>query len=306
MSNRARIEAELAQVRSLLETIPVSHFFERMGLESRVSELEKEIALFKSGKPLAGRTKVAIFFGGRPVIGTRGIDARFAAEAIHGYQEVVSRVFATQLIGELNASGPIPLEDQSHLHITDLPRGSFGFQLEDLGEEASLELFSQAPPLTEAVEKANAIIAAASDSDEAFADAMNEVGDRVYSAIKGFFATISSAEATFRLESEKMQLSFDAAKVSAAVARATAERTEEVDAPVLGTFLGVLAGSGKFEHRAENGSVLAGRISPSRRPEELVEWFNKKCVAHLRVMTLRKSGREWKRYTLLRIEADDT
>jgi hypothetical protein len=302
MNNRARLEAELAQVRSLLETIPAKRFFERMGLESRAAELQEELTVFDSG-PLHKRTKVAIFFGGRPVVGTLGIDARFAAEAIQGYQEVISKVFATQIVGELGASGPIPLEDLSHLHITDLPRGSFGFQLEDLGQEAPLALFPQAPPLTEAVERANTIIAAASESDEAFADAMDEVGDRVYSAIKGFFVTIASAEATFRLESEKMHLSFDAARVSAAVARATAERTEEIDIPMPGTFLGVLAGSGKFEHRSESGSVLAGRISTNRRPEEFADWFNKRCVAHLRVMTLRKSGREWKRYSLLRIES---
>lgn len=301
MNNRARLEAELAQVRSLLEAIPDDHFFERIGLESRAVELQEELTLFDSG-PLHQRTKVAIFFGGRPVIGTLGIDARFAAEAIQGYQEVISKVFATQIVGELGASGPIPLEVQSHLHITDLPRGSFGFQLEDLGPEAPRALFPQASPLTEAVEKANAIIAAASESDEAFADAMDEVGDRVYSAIKGFFSTIDSAGATFRLESEKMRLSFDAARVSAAVTRATAERTEEIDTPIPGTFLGVLAGSGKFEHRTEDGGVLAGRVSANRRPEEFADWFNKRCIAHLRVMTLRKSGREWKRYTLLRIE----
>lgn len=301
MNNRARLVAELAQVRSLLEAIPDDRFFERMGLESRAVELEEELTLFDSG-PLHNRTKVAIFFGGRPVVGTLGIDARFAAEALHGYQEVISKVFATQIFGELGASGPIPFEEQSHLHITDLPRGSFGFQLEDLGQEASLALFPQAPPLTEAVDKANAIIAAASESDEAFADAMNEVGDRVYSAIKGFFVTIGNAGATFKLESENMRLSFDAARVSAAVARATAERNEEIDTPIPGTFLGVLAGSGKFEHRSGDGSVLSGRVSTHRRPEEFADWFNKRCVAHLRVMTLRKSGREWKRYTLLRIE----
>lgn len=302
MNNRARLEAELAQVRSLLATVPAERFFESMGLESRAVELQEELTSLDSG-PLHKRTKVAIYFGGRPVVGTLGIDARFAAEAIHGYQEVISKVFATQIFGELGASGPIPLEDQSHLHITDVPRGSFGFQLEDLGQEAPLALFPQAPPLTEAVEKANAIIAAASESDEAFADAMNDVGDRVYSAIKGFFSTVANAGATFRLESEKMRLSFDAAQVSAAVTRATAERTEETDIPIPGTFLGVLAGSGKFEHRTDEGSILAGRVSANRRPEEFADWFNKNCVAHLRVMTLRKSGREWKRYTLLRIEA---
>lgn len=301
MNNRGRLEAELAHVRLLLDAIPDDRFFERMGLESRASELQDELTSFDAG-PLHKRTKVAIFFGGRPVVGTLGIDARFAAAAIQGYQEVVSKVFATQLFGELGASGPIPLEEQSRLHITDLPRGSFGFQLEDLGPEASLLLFPEAPPLTEAVDKANAMIAAASESDEAFVDAMDEVGDRVYSAIRGFFATVASADATFRLESEAMKLSFDAARVNAALARVTAERTEEIDIPVSGTFLGVLAGSGRFEHRAKDGSLLAGRVSKNRRPEEFAEWFNAVCVAHVRVVTLRKPGREWKRYTLLRIE----
>lgn len=304
MNNRARLEAELAQVRSLLETIPAKRFFERMGLESRAADLQEELRLFDA-VPLHERTKVSIFFGGRPVVGSIGIDARFAAHAIQNYQEIVSRVFAKQLVGELGATGPIPLEDQSHLHITDLPRGSFGFQLEDLRPEASLALFPEAPPLTEAVERANAIIAAVSESDEAFADAIDEVGDRVHSAIRGFFNVIANAGATFRLESAKMKLTFDTARVSTAVARASAEFTEEVDIPMPGTFLGVLAGSGKFEHRTDSGSLLAGRIATNRQPGDFANWFNKSCVAHLRVVTLRKSGREWKRYTLLRIEHSD-
>lgn len=305
MNNRARLEAELAQVQLLLENIPDSHFFERMGLESRAVELQKELTQFDPG-PLHKRTRVAIFFGGRPVIGTLGIDARFASEAIQGYQEVISKVFATQIVGELGSAGRIPLEDQSHLHITDLPRGSFGFQLEDLGQEAPLSLFPQSPPLTEAVDKANEILAAASESDEAFVDAMDEVGDRVFSAIKGFFVTISNAAATFRLVSEKMQVSFDADRVDAAVARVTAERTEEIDIPIPGVFLGVLAGSGKFEHRTDTGSILAGRVSANRRPEEFADWFNRNCIAHLRIVTLSKSGRELKRYTLLRIEPSES
>lgn len=304
MNNRARLEAELVQVRSLLEEIPRERFFERMGLESRAAELERELAAPDPG-PLHERTRVAILFGGRPVVGTRGIDARFAAKAVQGYQEVVSKVFATQLVGELGASGPVPLEEASHLHITDLPRGSFGFQLEALGPEAPLALFPQAPPLLEAVEQANAILAAASESDEAFADAVAEVGARVHSAIKGFFSTVSDAEATFRLESEKMHLSFDAERVGAALARAAAARIEETDARIPGTFLGVLGGSGKFEHRTEDGTVVSGRIAASRQPGEFADWFNKSCVAQVRVVTLRKSGRELKRYTLLRLESPE-
>lgn len=301
MNDRARLEAELVQVRSLLEAIPRERFFERMGLESRAAELREELSAADAG-PLHKRTRVAIFFGGNPVVGTRGIDARFAAKAIQGYQEVVSKVFATQLVGVLGASGPVPLEEVSHLHITDLPRGSFGFQLEDLSQEAPLALFPQTPPLTEAVEKANAIIAAASESDEAFADEVADVGDRVHSAIKGFFSTLSDAEATFRLESEETHLSFDAARVNVAAARATAARIEETDSPLAGTFLGVLGGSGRFEHRTEGGTVISGRIAASRQPEAFADLFNKRCIAHVRVVTMRRSGRELKRYTLLRVE----
>lgn len=300
MSERARLEAELGQIHALMAEIPEDQFLERMGLESRAAEVEELLQSIAAQESIR-RARVTLLFGGYPVSGTTGIDARFATDVLRRYQDLVSKTYATHLPRGLQSYGPVPAEQSTHLHITGVARGSFGFHLEEMSPPTLLP--AEGSALADAVDHTNKVIAAACESDEAFADAMEEVGTRVFAALKEFFDVIYSNRATFKMQSTSLSASFDADRLRLALERAGSEQSEQQDHPVFGIFKNILLGSGRFEHLLPDGTLISGRKDPSRRPEEYLGWENKPCIAHMRVLTIRRPGRELKRYTLLRIEA---
>jgi hypothetical protein len=95
---------------------------------------------------------------------------------------------------------------------------------------------------------------------------------------------------------------FDVDRLHAAVDRVTIERREEADQPLPGVFMGVLHASRQFEHQLESGEVIRGKADPGLDLSTLVDWDLKPCVAHVRVIRWTRAGREFKRFTLQRLE----
>ena len=135
----------------------------------------------------------------------------------------------------LGRSGPTRAERESHLHITNITHGSFGFELEEVAPEESL---SEPTPLAKAIEGVTSLISAVKESDEAFADSVAGTDGRVYEALREFISLIDKAGATFRVASEKIEVAFEPGDLSTAVERASAQRTVLEDQPIFGTFLG--------------------------------------------------------------------
>jgi hypothetical protein len=81
--------------------------------------------------------------------------------------------------------------------------------------------------------------------------------------------------------------------------------TEEEDVPVPGEFLGVLPERRTFEFRRDDGTVLRGRVSEEMPLVDLGQlnpsWATKRCIVHLRVVTLTSRTRPRQRYILRRL-----
>ena len=295
---RSYLQGDLAAASSLLARISPddTHLLDRMGLESRIREINMEL---ESLEGQFGKTGEAIlFFYGDPVVEEHGIDARFSAEVLGAYQDLVSKQVAA-LLGPVGRSGPIRAERESHLHITNIVHGSFGFELE---EAAADEDLAEPTPLARAIEEVTGLIRAVKESDEAFADVVAATDGRVYDALGEFLTVIYKAGATFRVVSETAEVSFHGEELASATERASARRSEVEDLPVAGTFLGVLLDSRRFEHRAEEtGEILRGKVSEDVSLRDLLPWVDKPCVAHLQVVTLAGGAREQRRYTLLKL-----
>src|SRR5215213_9437555 len=178
------LESDLAATSSLLASIPDddAHLLDRMGIENRVRNAQEELEELEIHAGKTGET--ILFFYGDPVIEEHGIDARFSAEALGAYQDLVSKQVAA-LSGPVGRSGPTRAERESHLHITNVVHGSFGFELEEIAPSESL---FEPTPLARAIRGVTSLMYAAKESDEAFADIVAATDSRVYDALREFIS----------------------------------------------------------------------------------------------------------------------
>jgi len=293
-TKRQYLEAEKTTLESLVSELAADDVFERVGLESRLLEVASELTSLQVAAPNTAESELVFY--GAPVHGSAGLDARFTSEVIHLYQDLVAKTLAAK--GELRAMGPIPDAHRSRLHVTDIVRGSFGFRFEELADQESFT----ATPLFEAAEEAAHLIEAAGQNDEAFVDVLERLNPRVHDAVRSFFRTIADAGATFRLSSARTVAEFSAERLRAAVERVTIESREEADQPLTGVFMGVLHASRTFEHRLDSGEIIRGKADPALDLSTLIAMHLQRGVAHVRVLQWTRGGREYKRYTLRRLE----
>jgi hypothetical protein len=298
-SERDEIAADLATVEALLATAPEDDLLGRNSLIVRRDALAQDLATLGAQPPLSAHA--AVYFGGAPVVGSRGIDATFASRAMSNYEDLVTKVWGQRQHGILPASGPVRDRHEAKLHITGVVRGSFGFELAELEGPMS----SDGAPLRDAVDLATRAIIAAGESDDALADAAANLDARAFAALREFFMILKKGGASVRVVTNDLDRSFDVSSVIAAADRTQGTLTEEQDVPVPGEFLGVLPERRTFELRRDDGTVLRGRVSEEMPPAELrqlnPDWSTRRCVAHLRVVTLSSRSRSRQRYILRRL-----
>ena len=295
---REYLQGDLGAIEALYKSVPddPTHVLDRIGIQSRIEQLRKQL---KELEQWGGKSAEAVlYFYGDPVVEEQGIDAKFSCDVLRAYQDLVSKQVAS-LIGPVGRTGPTRAEKETHLHITNVVHGSFGFELEEI-TPSDATFFTSG--LADAVESVSALIQAAKESDEEFADVVANTNDRVYDALRSFLSIVHKAGATFRLKSMGGEIAFDAEALGAATERASAVRSETADEPIEGRFLGVLLDSGRFEHRSKSTTdIVRGKVAQGADPRDFLTWTDKDCIAHLRVVTLTQGTKEQKRFTLLRI-----
>jgi hypothetical protein len=293
------IRADLASVEALLGAVPEGDILGRRSLTARRDILAHELATLPAqAQPSA---HAAVYFGGAPVVGSRGIDATFASKALANYEDFVTKIWAQRQHGNLPASGPVRDRHEARLHITGVVRGSFGFELAELEGSTSFE----GAPLRDAVDLATRAIIAAGESDDALADAAEDLDSRAFAALREFFTVLKKGGASVRVVTDDLDRSFDVSAVLAATERTQGTLTEQQDVPVPGEFLGVLPERRTFEFRRDDGTVLRGRVSEEMPLADLRQlnpsWATRRCIAHLRVVTLTSRARSRQRYILRRL-----
>jgi len=251
---RDATKADLAAVEALLkerteEEDPVGY----LQFALRADELTKRLEEIEETP--STNAEVGLFFGGRPVVGSYGIQAEFGAKAISEFQTLVSNAYAS-MDGNLGARGPVRHRERTQLFLTNVVRGSFGFILEQMGDQKLIDSeIKQA--LLGAVDL---IFKVASPDQETFEGIIEEVDGRILSSLRSFFKVLDEAGATLRIVEDRREYTLQRADVELARKRTEAVTLQEIENNFVGTIY-VLPASRRFELHDQDGSILKGPIS---------------------------------------------
>lgn len=300
------LQANLAQAQVLLadaclDDDPIGqHQFQQLvqGLEDKLAGMPQAIEHAPAG--------VALFFGGRPVMGSHGIQAGFSGKAIERFQTMVSQRFAAQELGPLASKGRVPLKDNTHLMVTDVVRGSFGFVLQAAAEDDEAQ--GSGTSLKSVVGKvADAISRMAAQDDALFDGALAEIDERQKVAFTDFFKLLDTEGATMRIVEGERDFELDQASVQRARRRVEnlqiSDRAEEIS----GLIVGWSDVTAKFDLQLHGTrEIVQGTVSRAeldRVAVEGLELYHKHVRASIKVREVLAKNRQPKRaYTLLSLE----
>ena len=298
-ANLARAQVLLAD--ACLDDDPIGqHQFQQV-----VQELEDKLA----GMPQAiGRAPagVALFFGGRPVMGSHGIQAGFSGKASERFQTLVSQRFAAQELGPLASKGRVPLKDNTHLMVTDVVRGSFGFVLQAAAEDDEAQ--GAGSSLKSVVDKvADAISRMAAQDDALFDGALAEIDERQKVAFSDFFKLLDTEGATMRIVEGERDFELDQASVQRARRRVESLQISDCSEEISGLIVGWSDVSVKFDLQLHGSREIVqgivNRAELDRVAVEGLELHHKHVRAGIKVREVHVKNRQPKRaYTLLSLE----
>lgn len=251
------LQADLASLDALLQSAremddPVGEY----QIERRRSAIEAELKTLTAAQEK--KASVALFFGGKPVLGSRGISADFAGHMLEYFQDLVSRAFASTELGALGERGPIPKRQATDLMVTQLTRGSFGFVLDELSDQAELGDTALKVMVEEVVTVVEKV---ASSNEIEFEKVVEQLDPRMLISLKDFFVTLDTAEATVRFVDDVADISLDQPAVHRARLRTEATSIDEDDILVKGVLVGFLPEHRKFELQVDDTSTLYGSVS---------------------------------------------
>lgn len=257
--------AEKKFLQDQLSSLPDSARFTRISTESRLNAIEEKISSAKVVRP--SQAQVRLIFNGRPVFGTHGIFAEFGAKAVSAFSEAVTTV-AASLTQDLAAVGPLPNGDQNKLLITNISRGSFGFDLEEVSTKSSLfPGFSEGPsPLAQAIEQTWTIFdRSLLGSDDQLAETLSETNRRALDKVRTFLQTLSDNDATCMVQYAGRSVGFiNVDQVKESLNRLGTENLREETISLRGFFQGVLPDNRTFEFKlSDTEEVIRGKIGKS-------------------------------------------
>lgn len=222
----------------------------------RKKEIEAKLA--QTMQTLDTLANLAVYFGGDPVLGSKGISAGFAGNALDQLQELVSRTYAKNELGNLGERGPIPLKQSTKLMVTEIARGSFGFVLEEFCNQMELHDTKLKGVIEEV---ATLLERSASPNEVEFEEVLEVIDARMHIALKDFFTNLDQNKATIRIVEEKADFALDAVSIHRARQRIEATSIEESDDLIVGILVGFLPEHRKFELKKDDGEVVYGSVS---------------------------------------------
>lgn len=256
---QANLRAEERFLASQLDRLPAGAAITRRSLETRLKRIRAMLATerFEPNSPAKSR----LTFRGRPVRGTHGIAAEFGVAATKAFTDAVTAV-AASFSGPLAPMGPIPNREQHQLLITGTAVGSFGFELEEAGnQELPLD---EETPLSRAMNQTVRLIESTTRTDDELADSLAEIDPRALEKVKTFLSVLADNQAACAIETGTEAFRFqDFDQVFRSVERLSNENVREEEVRQAGKFVGVLPHHRSFEFMPEgSGDVIYGRIAP--------------------------------------------
>lgn len=300
--DREHLQSEIAGLDLIIESLPANDILGRKSLESRRARLREQLA--RIAQHAENRAKVALYFGGDPVVGSMGIQAEFGTTTLSNFQDLITKVWAAADTG-LAPMGPIPDKAASHLHITNLVHGSFGFLLEEIDEQGE-PMFET--PLRQAADRAVTYIASfAAENENTFVNAIEDIDRRVFKSLRDFFSVVYKGKATVRIVEGDVDQRLDRVAVERAWVRVEAADVDEDTPAMEGRLLGVIPIGRRFEFDAGD-RIIKGKVGErfsqsylERMATEHIAGKRWKAKFHRRVVTQR--GRQpSEKFTLLELD----
>lgn len=260
MTKRLRYERIIADIANLESSFPKKSLadpFANISYKNRKAALTDEIeAIEKDPETLAS---VALIFDGGPVEASRSIDAGFAAGALTEFQKMITGQWASSGERALNRKGPISSAKSSHLRMTGIVHGSFGFLLEETDFDRP-PMFDSS--LKEATDKVLKLIDGfAGVDDEAFSTVLNEMDSRIFTSLKRFIKSLHREGASLRLLENMEEVNIGGERLQRAFDRIESVTATEDEFVISATLIGVTPIHREFELRANNDQqLITGRF----------------------------------------------
>ncbi len=260
ISNTQNLQSEKQAVEQFLAKIPESRIIERNSWLSRLQSIEQKI---EAEQERVVPARSAITFQGRPVVGSHGVASTFGLAATRAYTKIV-QVLAAQWdrVQPLANVGRLKDGARFDLLVVGPAFGSFGFELEEpTAEQLTLE---ERSVLERALEKTQEILAGALESDEALAEALSDVDERVLTAVRAFLKILDTNDATCAIRSGEREFRLRSdAEVNQSRVRLEFKNIRREERTLEGQFIGARPGPRDFEFQVEaSGEAIAGRINP--------------------------------------------
>ena len=285
----ANLSSEANTLRELLDNIPLDNVIDRLGIESRLEEVEYELGCIN---PFHITKKARLTFRGGPVVGSQAISAIFASKATDFFANAVAAVSAG-LTGALHFKGPIPDKNINNLMITGTAIGSFGFEFE-LPKPDNFDLCPEQSIVEKAVDDIRALFeVSATGSDDDLSDLVEEIHPRAISKIYDFLNYLNEQDAKCGLEFNNKFFRFSSKQqLESALSRLNNNNIHEEIVTYKGVFSGALPASRNFEFETEiDKELIKGKISKDISQPELIvkNWLLKPVKVKFTVITIGNS-----------------
>ena len=287
--------SEISSIEYLLQGIPDERAVERIGLESRLRRLRSRI----EGVPLPPRNQnLEVFLEGEPVHGSHGVDTNFGAQAIATVSDHI-RIDTAAMTGELEYTGQIPRNSLSQPIITDVVRGSFGFELKIPTPSGGPHIVNYPE---EAIYRLQRLLREAKEGDdESLSDAAAAIHPRGINKVVELLDLMKKKNARFAMNYRGDQVGFHSdAEIDTAYSRLAPSNNEDRIDNIIGRFIGVLPETRTFQLDPNEGDPIHGKLAPHILDAYAIstQHTNRQVRARIRTVQI---GRAAPKHTLVSI-----
>lgn len=236
---------------------------EKMSLNSRLEEVENKLKRVNKDF-LHSPSKLKITFRGAPVLGTTGISSYFGTTAIKALTDAINCILKSLNSGK---------NENANLMITDIAKGSFGFVLEDIGNQSFSLLPEDDKTTNIAINKFQEILSFASEPDSnELIENIIELDLNSINKIKDFVEILDKNKAVCAINFNEHSFSFkNNNQVKTALSHLDIAKKSDIDEILNVMFLGVLPNKRKCEFRlVGDDNVYVASIDKKIKDPELI------------------------------------
>lgn len=288
------LSSEISQLQMLIEEMPEYRRFEKRSLDARLKKLEEKISAVNED---ALSQKAVITFKGEPVFGTHGILADFAAKASGSFTDAITAI-AASLDDNLAYMGRIPHKKENQLIITNIAKGSFGFEFE-VPKSGIDTLTPNSTNVERALDALQGLLnSTLLDDEEKITDIVEEIHPRATSKVVEFLDILKSNQAWFAYEFKERKVFFkNISDVDKAISILNKDNIKEDEETYSGEFQGVLPGRRTFEFLTSKKDIIVGKIGSDIKDPDILnrEYLHKPVTIKLNTTQV---GRAKPRYML--------